>query len=61
MEITDANVILRYLLKDDADFFSKSRVIIENKKIFFPLEFALKLFMYLKKYIKFQERIFRKL
>jgi hypothetical protein len=29
MEITDANIILRYLLKDDEQFFLKARSIIE--------------------------------
>jgi predicted nucleic-acid-binding protein len=52
MEITDANVILRYLLKDDADFFSKSRVIIENKKIFFPLEVCAEVVYVLEKVYK---------
>lgn len=38
MEITDANIILRYLLKDNADFFLKARNIIEKNKIFIPVE-----------------------
>jgi predicted nucleic-acid-binding protein len=52
MEITDANIILRYLLKDDEDFFSKSRVIIENKKLFLPFEVCAEVVYVLEKVYK---------
>lgn len=38
MEIVDANVILRYLLKDHQSFYGKSREIIDNREITIPFE-----------------------
>ena len=38
MEITDANVILRYLLNDNASFSVEARNIIENRQVQFPNE-----------------------
>lgn len=54
MEITDANIILRYLLKDNADFFLKASNIIEKNKIFIPVEVCAEVDTYWKKFIKFQ-------
>lgn len=38
MEIVDANVVLRYLLKDHEIFYPKSKQIIEQKQIYIPTE-----------------------
>ena len=38
MEITDANIVLRYLLNDNASFFVEARNIIENRQVQFPNE-----------------------
>ena len=38
MEIVDANVVLRYLLKDHKTLYSKSKKIIEQKEIDIPAE-----------------------
>lgn len=38
MEIVDANVVLRYLLKDHKSHFPKSRQIIEKKELHIPAE-----------------------
>ena len=38
MEITDANFILRYLLKDNIEFFEQARVVLENNKVPLPIE-----------------------
>jgi len=38
MELVDANVILRYLLKDHKKLYPKSIQIIEEKEIFIPSE-----------------------
>lgn len=52
MEITDANIILRYLLKDNADFFLKARNIIEKNKIFIPVEVCAEVVYVLEKVYK---------
>ncbi len=36
MELIDANVILRYLLKDNVEQYSKAQQIIEKQSIFVP-------------------------
>ena len=38
MQIVDANVILRYLLKDIGELHKKAVQIIENKQIYIPFE-----------------------
>jgi predicted nucleic-acid-binding protein len=38
MEITDANVVLRYLLNDNASFSVEAQNIVENRQIQFPNE-----------------------
>lgn len=38
MEIVDANVVLRYLLKDHEIFYPKSKQIIEQKEVHIPTE-----------------------
>ncbi|WP_069133127.1 PIN domain-containing protein [Rhodohalobacter halophilus] len=38
MEIVDANVILRYLLKDHKSHFIKSKEIIDHREIYIPME-----------------------
>lgn len=38
MQIVDANIILRYLLKDEHDQFNKAKLILENNEIFIPFE-----------------------
>jgi predicted nucleic-acid-binding protein len=38
MELIDANVILRYLLKDNVEQYSKAQQIIEKQPIFVPFE-----------------------
>ena len=38
MEIVDANVILRYLLKDNDKFYDTAAKIIDNNLIFIPFE-----------------------
>lgn len=38
MEIVDANVVLRYLLKDHKQFYKKSRQILEKRRVYLPLE-----------------------
>jgi predicted nucleic-acid-binding protein len=38
MEITDANIVLRYLLNDNASFFIEAQNIIENRQVHFPNE-----------------------
>lgn len=38
MEIVDANVVLRYLLKDHKTFYPKSKQIIEKKEVYIPTE-----------------------
>jgi len=40
MEIVDANIVLRYLLKDHKRFYPKAKQIIEQKKIYIPAEVA---------------------
>jgi predicted nucleic-acid-binding protein len=57
MEITDANIILRYLLKDDEDFFLKARFIIENNKLFFPVEVCAEVVYVLEKVYKVPRKI----
>jgi len=38
MQIVDANIILRYLLKDEKPQFSKAKLILENNELFIPFE-----------------------
>lgn len=38
MQIVDANVVLRYLLKDHERFFVKSKKIVEQNQIYIPTE-----------------------
>lgn len=38
MEIVDANVVLRYLLKDHKQQFKKASSILEQREIFLPVE-----------------------
>lgn len=38
MEIIDANIILRYLLNDNASFFVEAQNIVENRQVQFPNE-----------------------
>ena len=38
MQIVDANIILRYLLSDNADLSAKAEVIIDNNSIYLPIE-----------------------
>ena len=38
MQIVDANIILRYLLKDEKSQFSKAKFILENNELFIPFE-----------------------
>lgn len=38
MEIVDANVVLRYLLKDNNRLYFKAEKIIENQEVHIPLE-----------------------
>jgi predicted nucleic-acid-binding protein len=38
MKIADANVVLRYLLADVSEFFSRSKALLENEEIHIPLE-----------------------
>jgi len=38
MEIVDANVVLRYLLKDHKTFYPESKQIIEQKEVHIPTE-----------------------
>jgi len=52
MEIADANIILRYLLKDDEDSFSKSRIIIEKNTISIPFEVCAEVVYVLEKVYK---------
>jgi len=49
MEIVDANVVLRYLLKDHKTFYPKSRQIIEQKEIYIPAEVAAEIVYVLEK------------
>jgi predicted nucleic-acid-binding protein len=52
MEITDANIILRYLLKDDENCFSKARVILEENNILLPFEVCAEVIYVLEKVYK---------
>ncbi len=38
MQIADANIILRYLLKDDKTQFNQAKLILEKNEIFIPFE-----------------------
>ncbi len=38
MKITDANIILRYLLNDNEELSDKAAIIIENNEVFLPNE-----------------------
>jgi len=38
MEIVDANMILRYLLKDHEQHFRDARQLLENRFLFVPFE-----------------------
>ncbi len=38
MQIVDANIILRYLLNDHADFHERAAVIIESQNVLIPFE-----------------------
>ena len=38
MKITDANIILRYLLKDKHEFFLQAVEVVENQNVFLPNE-----------------------
>lgn len=52
MKITDANVILRYLLKDDEQFFNKATEIIENNTLLITNEIASEIVYVLEKVYK---------
>ncbi|NLT49765.1 MAG: type II toxin-antitoxin system VapC family toxin [Ignavibacteria bacterium] len=52
MKITDANVILRYLLKDDEQFFNKATEIIENNTLLITNEIAAEIVYVLEKVYK---------
>lgn len=49
MKIIDANIILRYLLKDNLDLHKKSVVIIESNPLFVPNEIAAEIVYVLEK------------
>ena len=38
MQIVDANVVLRYLLKDNDDLYEKAKNILEQQDVFVPYE-----------------------
>jgi predicted nucleic-acid-binding protein len=38
MQIVDANIILRYLLKDDKTQFNQAKLILDKNEIFIPFE-----------------------
>lgn len=52
MEIVDANVVLRYLLKDHKTFYPKSKKIIEQKEVHIPTEVAAEIVYVLEKVYK---------
>jgi len=52
VKITDANVILRYLLKDDEQFFNKATEIIENNTLLITNEIAAEIVYVLEKVYK---------
>jgi len=52
VKITDANVILRYLLKDDEQFFNKATEIIENNTLLITNEIAAEIVYILEKVYK---------
>jgi len=49
MEIVDANIVLRYLLKDHMTFYPKAKQIIEQKEIYVPAEVAAEIVYVLEK------------
>ena len=49
MQIADANIILRYLLKDDKNQFAQSRLILEKNDIFIPFEITAEIVYVLEK------------
>ena len=49
MQIADANIILRYLLKDDKNQFTQSRLILEKNDIFIPFEITAEIVYVLEK------------
>lgn len=57
MKIIDANIILRYLLKDNLELHQKSIDIIENQQLFLPNEIIAEIVYVLEKVYKyFQKR-----
>ena len=51
MQIADANVILRYLLKDDKTQFGQTKLILEKNTIFIPFEITAEIAYVLKRCI----------
>ncbi|MFA6980537.1 MAG: PIN domain-containing protein [Ignavibacteriaceae bacterium] len=49
MQIADANVILRYLLKDDKTQFGQAKLILEKNGIFIPFEITAEIVYVLEK------------
>jgi len=49
MQIADANIVLRYLLKDDKNQFAQSRLILEKNDIFIPFEITAEIVYVLEK------------
>ena len=49
MQIADANIILRYLLKDEKNQFAQSRLILEKNDIFIPFEITAEIVYVLEK------------
>ncbi|SMO44195.1 PIN domain-containing protein [Gracilimonas mengyeensis] len=52
MEIVDANIILRYLLKDHEKFYTKSQQIIEKNEVHIPAEVVAEIVYVLEKVYK---------
>ena len=52
MEISDANIILRYLLKDEEQLFVKAKKIVENNEIHLPFEVCAEVVYVLEKVYK---------
>ena len=49
MVIVDTNIILRYLLKDNEELYSKATKIIDNNKVYIPTEVIVEVCYVLKK------------
>jgi len=56
MKIIDANIVLRYLLKDNEDQFLMAEAIIENEEVFVPNEIVAEIVYVLEKVYKIKRR-----